>query len=61
MCSLKLVQVHDWIWWPAARCSGLCICDICGREYFDHKPERGVLFDGYPFLNVLCNGERVKL
>lgn len=43
------------------RCGGGVTCEICGKEYYDHKPEMNLLYDGYPFLTVLCNGERVKL
>jgi len=38
------------------RASGECVCEDCGEIYYKHP------VDGrYPFLNVLCNGDRVKL
>ena len=44
------------------RAAGGCICNICGKEYrkhpLDHYEES---YDGYFYLNVLCNGDRVKL
>ncbi len=36
--------------------SGDCICQQCDRIYYDHPAD--VL---EPFLNVLCDGTRVKL
>jgi hypothetical protein len=33
------------------RCSGLVVCDICGREYYDHPP--------HPLqaaLHISCDG-----
>lgn len=44
------------------RASGMCICEICGKEYWKHPDDEGELsYDGKPFLVVLCNGDRVKL
>jgi hypothetical protein len=37
------------------RCGGDCICDECGRKYFDLPQCRT-----FPFLNVLCDGSVVK-
>ncbi len=44
------------------RCSGECICDGCGQEFFKHPFEwRKVGFGNVPFLNILCDGTLVKL
>jgi hypothetical protein len=38
------------------RASGDMVCDECGAIYYDHAHD-----PLSTFLNVLCNGERVKL
>ena len=45
------------------RASGECICDICGKTYYQHKEyaSSGLTNDGVPWLNELCNGDLVKL
>ena len=44
------------------RAMGECYCDRCNRPYFDHPPDWRVIgYGSVPFLNVLCNGRRVKL
>ena len=44
------------------RVSGDCICESCGKVYYDHQYDMDeVDYNGRPFLIVLCNGERVKL
>ncbi len=37
-------------------CGGDCLCEICGRKYYDHRP-----FAPHPFLTLLCDGSVVKL
>lgn len=54
---------NDAIHIPFSRASGDCICNQCGKKYYDH-PMDGLVcsaIDNKPFLHVLCNGERVKL
>lgn len=44
------------------RTSADMICEVCGRDYGSHPMDWRVI--GYgdgPFLNVLCDGHRVKL
>ena len=45
------------------RASGECICDICGKTYYNHKDYEPSKFtnDGIAWLQELCNGELVKL
>lgn len=44
------------------RASGDCICEICGKEYRRHPDDMEELsYQGLPFLQVLCDGTRVKL
>ena len=44
------------------RCSGEIVCDTCGQEYYSHPPDWRVIgYGDVPFLNVLCDGRRVKL
>jgi hypothetical protein len=44
------------------RCSGDMICSGCGRAYFSHPMDWRVIgYGNFPFLNVLCDGRRVKL
>lgn len=46
----------------AIRASGDAICDICGWEYRLHPEDtENRSYDNQPFLNVLCDGARVKL
>lgn len=46
------------------RASGDCICTVCGKTYshYSHKIDKEVL-EHYPsfHLNLLCNGDYVKL
>lgn len=48
----KQVQVEP----QCFRASGECICETCGETFYKHPADRR-----FRFLNVLCNGERVKL
>jgi hypothetical protein len=44
------------------RAGGDCICEICKKRYSEHSLDKEILdFKGDPFLNILCNGDRVKL
>ena len=38
------------------RASGDCVCEACGKLYYDHPPVKG-----FEFLNRICNGDFVKL
>jgi len=42
--------------------AGDMICEFCGLEYFAHPLDWRVIgYGNVPFLNVLCDGRRVKL
>lgn len=44
------------------RASGDMICSTCGHDYFSHPPDwRLIGYGDVPFLNILCDGRRVKL
>lgn len=44
------------------RASGDCICEICQNPYYAHPYDwRLIGYGDIPFLNILCNGQRVKL
>lgn len=43
------------------RTSGSVICQQCGKEYRRHPHSEHRDWNDDPFLNVLCNGELVKL
>lgn len=43
------------------RTGGGVICAACGREYRRHPHSEHRDWNGDPFLNVLCNGDLVKL
>lgn len=44
------------------RCSGLMICERCGRSYNHHPADWRVIgYGDVPYLNILCDGRRVKL
>lgn len=44
------------------RACGDMVCDVCGQEFFAHPPDWRLLgYGNVPFLNVLCDGRRVKL
>lgn len=44
------------------RASGEMICETCGQEYFAHPLDWRIIgYGDVPFLNVLCDGRRVKL
>ena len=38
------------------RASGDCVCEICDEKYYDHFHDTT-----YEFLNVRCDGQRLKL
>jgi hypothetical protein len=55
-----------WFWtndYPKfVRAGGNAVCEICHRKYFDHPQNTDYLdWNGYPYLNVLCDGTLVKL
>jgi hypothetical protein len=44
------------------RACGSMICPLCNRDYFSHPMDWRVIgYGDVPFLNVLCDGRRVKL
>ena len=45
------------------RASGDCVCEQCGKVYYDHPAWRpsAKTNDGVPWLNELCNRDLVKL
>lgn len=44
------------------RCSGQLICSQCGLTYYAHPLDWRVIgYGGRPFLNIICDGRRVKL
>jgi len=44
------------------RADGLVFCNTCGQEYAQHPMDWRVIgYGNVPFLNVLCDGRRVKL
>jgi hypothetical protein len=44
------------------RAGGDCICEQCGKRYYDHPVNLEFLGTNYiPFLAVLCDGRNVKL
>lgn len=38
------------------RCSGEMVCEQCGKQYYDHPQHIP-----YHWLNIICNGDAVKL
>lgn len=45
-----------------ARCSGDMICYICGNSYASHPIDPRILDkNGEGFLQIICDGRRVKL
>jgi hypothetical protein len=55
-------QYPDVIGNPAGeRESGECLCE-CGKTFFEHPFDWRVIgYGNVPFLNILCDGRRVKL
>jgi hypothetical protein len=44
------------------RASGDVICEVCGKPYRKHPFDMEIIgWQDEPFLNVLCDGTRVKL
>jgi hypothetical protein len=44
------------------RASGECVCEDCGKKFYDHPDYLECLGkDDVPFLKVLCDGRLVKL
>ena len=55
-------ETHDELAVRSFRASGDCICDTCGKKYITHPYATEARDqDGTPYLNVLCNGDIVKL
>lgn len=46
-------KIEDGTWY---RASGDCVCDACGKTYYDHPPVIGALS-----LTRLCDGDLVHL
>lgn len=49
---------------PRGGCYASCdmVCEICGEQYASHPMDwRLIGYGDVPFLNVLCDGRRVKL
>lgn len=38
------------------RASGNCICEICNEDYYSHPHD-----SEFEFLNIRCDGQRLKL
>ena len=38
------------------RVSGDCVCNICNEKYYDHPHD-----SEFEFLNIRCDGQRLKL
>jgi len=55
-------KTHDELEIGFYRASGLCVCNVCNKLYYDH-PYANEARDqeGAPYLNVLCDGDIVKL
>lgn len=45
------IEQGDWV-----RASGLCVCPVCGKLYYDHP-----YLVGFEWLTLLCDGSLVKL
>lgn len=44
------------------RCSGEMVCTTCGMNYYQHPEDWRLLgYGDRPFLNIICDGQRVKL
>lgn len=53
----KSVEINEFV-----RAGGDVICEVCGKKYYDHPMDKEILsWGGYPFLNVGCDGTRLKL
>jgi hypothetical protein len=50
----NMAAMIDWPFEDAMeRASGLCLCELCGLEYFDHPEENGLV--------LTCDGRLWKL
>lgn len=46
------------------RAGGDCLCDKCGKKFYDHEPympSAKTTTGNYAWLRELCNGDLVKL
>lgn len=60
--SISMMRENDYEDLEFVRVGGDVICDDCGKKYYDHPLDKEVLsYDGYPFLNIRCDGVRLKL
>ena len=50
--QLPRIVKHEWY-----RASGDCVCSICGKLYYDHP----YFVEPYEWINILCDGDMVKL
>jgi hypothetical protein len=61
LCKMKVYPlVHGPL--EGERTSGDRICDRCGQDFFHHPYDWRVIgYGNVPFLNITCDGFRVKL
>jgi hypothetical protein len=61
--KLKMLNLSDEeIARDMIRASGDCICEECGKKYYDHPYiENNLDGEGHPYLHITCNGLIVKL
>lgn len=61
--KLKMLKLSDEeIARDMIRASGDCICEKCGKKYYDHPYiENALDGEGHPYLHVICNNLIVKL
>lgn len=58
----RVILLEDEVKISSYRSNGDCICSVCKKKYSEHPLDKDILdFQGDPYLNILCNGDRVKL
>jgi len=59
-CPVRIVDPEEYVL-EFYRASGDCICSVCNLPYRKHPFHSILNWQGDPYLNLLCNGDVVKL
>lgn len=62
LVTCGLSELPEWNGREDRYASGDCLCPVCQQEYAKHPADWRVIgYGNVPFLNILCDGTRVKL
>jgi len=59
--AILLEKSEDDIMLEAYRAPHNMVCNTCGKQYVNHPLVENLKYNDEPYLNVICNGDIVKL